>query len=165
MAHRGKFVPKNKKKYRGDWRKITYRSSWELKFMVYADNNAKILKWNSEEVIIPYMCRTDGRMHKYYMDFWVRIIDKQGFIKDKLIEVKPYDQTRKPIYKKGTSKKNYQKRLWTYAKNISKWEATQKWVKDRNMEFHILTENELRVSLGAPLRHKSTIKKLKRRAL
>ncbi|AHY25131.1 putative head completion protein [Pectobacterium bacteriophage PM2] len=32
MAYSGKFIPVNKEKYKGDWRKITYRSSWEAFF-------------------------------------------------------------------------------------------------------------------------------------
>lgn len=164
MAYRGKYIPVNKKKYRGDWRKITYRSSWELKFCIFADNNANVLKWSSEEVVIPYRCRTDNKMHRYYMDFWMRIIDKNGEIKDKLIEIKPYAQTQKPIYKKGTSAKNYNKRVYAYAKNISKWEATQKFIKDKNMEFHILTEHELGITLGPSLKHKKTKQMVRKRS-
>jgi hypothetical protein len=31
----------------------------------------------------------------------------------------------------------------TYAKNQAKWKAANEYAKDRNMEFKILTENEL----------------------
>ena len=33
----GKFEPTNKKKYKGNWQKITYRSGWELQYFKMCD--------------------------------------------------------------------------------------------------------------------------------
>ena len=53
MSYKGKFRPSNPNKYKGDPTKVIYRSLWELKFMRWCDGNVNILKWSSEEVVIP----------------------------------------------------------------------------------------------------------------
>ena len=63
MAYKGKYIPTNPKKYRGDPSQVIYRSLWERKLMVYCDRNSKVVEWGSEEVIIPYMSPKDGRLH------------------------------------------------------------------------------------------------------
>ena len=70
MAHSGIFRPSNIKKYRGDYRNIIYRSSWEKVFMRYCDKNSNILEWGSEETIIPYRSPLDQRIHRYFPDFF-----------------------------------------------------------------------------------------------
>ena len=50
---KGKFTPKNPEKYIGQ-RDPTYRSSWELSFMLFCDNNPAIENWASESIKIPY---------------------------------------------------------------------------------------------------------------
>ena len=42
------FKVKKIRKYRGDPTKVTYRSSWERKFMTYCEENPMILEWSSE---------------------------------------------------------------------------------------------------------------------
>ena len=51
---KGLYKPKNISKYKGDYRKIVHRSGLELRFMRYLDGNDSILKWSSEEIVIPY---------------------------------------------------------------------------------------------------------------
>ena len=72
MAYKGKFRPQNYKKYKGDYTKIIYRSGWELTFMKYLDRQPEVLRWSSEEIIIPYRSPIDNRVHIYYPDFWVK---------------------------------------------------------------------------------------------
>ncbi|CAH6634879.1 Head completion protein [Escherichia phage vB_Eco_TB34] len=36
-TYKGKYVPENKEKYKGDIRKITYRSSWERWIMQWLE--------------------------------------------------------------------------------------------------------------------------------
>ena len=43
MANKGKFKPKNPKKYNGNPSKIVYRSTWEAIFMNYFDQNDNII--------------------------------------------------------------------------------------------------------------------------
>ena len=76
MSYSGKFKPKNYKKYKGDPTKIYYRSLWERRFMVYCDNNSKIIEWGSEEIVIPYKSPLDQKTHRYFPDFYVKYINK-----------------------------------------------------------------------------------------
>ena len=61
--YKGKFKPKNLKKYEGDFTKITYRSHWERQVFKWCDNNTNIIGWNSEEIVIPYKCKTLSLIH------------------------------------------------------------------------------------------------------
>ena len=144
MSYKGKFRPKNRKKYNGNPSEIIYRSSWELKFMNYCDNNNKIVKWSSEEIIIPYRCPTDNKIHRYFPDFYIKYKDVKGKLHEKVIEVKPAKQVKEPKIQKRKTKK-YLTEVFTYAKNKAKWEAAEDFCKDRKWEFQILTEKELGV--------------------
>ena len=73
MAYKGKFRPSIPMKYLGDYRNIIYRSLWELKFMKYCDSNQNILEWGSEEFFIPYTSPVDGKRHRYYPDFYIKV--------------------------------------------------------------------------------------------
>ena len=46
--------------------------------MVYCDRNDKILEWGSEEIIIPYRSPLDGRVHRYFPDFYVKVKQSDG---------------------------------------------------------------------------------------
>jgi hypothetical protein len=143
MAYRGSFLPKYRQKYSGDINKITYRSLWELRVMQWLDFNPDVVQWNSEETIIPYRCKTDGKMHRYFMDFTVQF--NTGVVL--LVEVKPKTQTEPP---KNTQRKKPHKFLtetMTFAKNTSKWYAAKKYAQDRSWEFQIWTEDSLK-SIG-----------------
>jgi len=144
MSYKGKFRPKNRKKYNGNPSEIIYRSLWELKFMNYCDNNNKIVKWSSEEIIIPYRCPTDNKIHRYFPDFYIKYKDVKGKLHEKVIEVKPAKQVKEPKIQKRKTKK-YLTEVFTYAKNKAKWEAAEDFCKDRKWEFQILTEKELGV--------------------
>ena len=142
MAYRGKFKPRNLKKYKGDPNKVTYRSLWELKFMKSCDNDPTVIAWNSEEIIIPYRCETDMEMHRYFTDFWVkRSKPNKAGITEFLIEVKPHQQTQDP---NPNGKKRKTKRMLTemktYAKNKSKWKAAKRYCDKRGWQFVIMTE-------------------------
>ena len=97
--YKGKFKPKNPKKYIGDPSNIIYRSRWELKLMSYLDKHPHVLEWGSEELIIPYKSPIDGRYHRYFPDFLVKRINKNGQKETILIEVKPEYQTVPPQLK------------------------------------------------------------------
>lgn len=141
-TYQGRFQPKNAEKYHGDINNIVYRSSWERAFMRYCDMNPSILKWNSEEVVVPYRDPVDGHMHRYFLDMWICYRAKDGSLKQKIIEIKPYAQTQEPE-KKSRVTKRYLREVRTYLKNTAKWEHAQEWASRNNMEFQILTENEL----------------------
>ena len=136
----GVFEPRNPGKYIGNVNNITYRSSWELNFCKFLDNNPNVLKWASEEITIPYIKPTTGRQHRYYPDFYMEYINKRGEVVKELIEIKPEKQTRS-----STAKRN-KTRLYediTFAINKAKWIAAEKWCRQRGVHFRILTENQL----------------------
>ena len=142
MAYSGRYTPKNIKKYRGNPDKVYYRSLWERNFMVYCDNNSAILEWGSEEVIIPYISPLDGRKHRYFPDFYIKVKQADGSIKKIIIEVKPKKQCKPPdIPKKKT--KRFINEVRTWGVNKAKWEAAIEWCNDRGMEFKILTEDHV----------------------
>ena len=141
MTYKGRYIPSKPRKYRGDPSNIIYRSLWERKFMVYCDRNDAILEWGSEEIIIPYKSPLDGRIHRYFPDFYVKVKQNDGTIKKMIIEVNPKKQCKPPVGKKKT--KYYIKEVQTWGVNKAKWEYALEWCKDRNMEFKILTEDHL----------------------
>lgn len=136
---------KNPRKYTGV-RPITMRSSWESKFVLqYLDINDAILEWKSE-VPIPYICGTDGRRHRYFVDFWVRAKKTDGSVGEMLIEIKPYNQTLEPQKPKRVTK-GALNGLRNWVKNSSKWKATNQLVEaekknGKNIEFVIITEKD-----------------------
>ena len=142
MAYKGKFSPKNPKKYRGDPTKIIYRSLWELRAMKSFDENINILEWCSEEVAIPYISPIDNRYHRYFPDFIIRMKLPNGDIKTMMLEVKPKAQTTEP--KLQTKKtRRYITEVTTWGVNKSKWEAAREYCLDRGWEFKLITEVEL----------------------
>ena len=142
MSYKGRYNPVNPKKYKGNPQNIIYRSLWERKFMVYCDTNDKVLEWGSEEIIIPYISPWDGKVHRYFPDFYIKVKQSSGNLKKFIIEVKPKKQTRppKPVERKT---KRWIKEVRTFGINEAKWKHATKWCEDNDMEFKILTEEEL----------------------
>ena len=132
MTYKGKYIPQNPQKYKGNPSQIIYRSLWERKFMVYCDRNDKVIEWGSEEVIVPYRSPWDGKIHRYFPDFYVKLKETTGKIKKYIIEVKPKRQT-----------KGYLRETYEYARNQAKWHAAVDYCKDRLYEFKVMTEDEL----------------------
>lgn len=142
MSYKGKFRPKFPEKYKGDPTNVIYRSLWERNCMVYFDQNPKILQWSSEEIVIPYKSPIDGRWHRYYPDFLVKLLNKDNVIEVVLIEVKPYKETQEPKQRKKVTKQ-YLYEVATYGKNQAKWKAAREYCADRKWKFMIITEKEL----------------------
>jgi hypothetical protein len=142
MSYKGKYKPSYPNKYKGDPTNIIYRSLWERKFCVYCDLNENILEWQSEEKCIPYRSPIDGKIHRYFPDFLIKVKESNGSIKKYMIEIKPKKQTAPPIKPQRQTKK-YITEVYEYAKNQAKWEAAKDWCEDRGYEFKIITESEL----------------------
>lgn len=141
-TYKGFFKPKNPQKYDGDPTNIVYRSSWELKLMIYLDDHKDVIKWSSEELIIRYISPIDGKVHRYFPDFVVTKINKEGKREKSLIEVKPAYQTQPPKKQSKITKK-YINEVKTWGINEAKWKAANEYCKDRGWTFHIFTEKEL----------------------
>jgi hypothetical protein len=136
------YLPKNPEKYNGDHTNVVMRSSWETKFAIWCDANPNVLNWGSETIVIPYICGTDNRPHRYYVDFVITVKNQRGEIKKYIVEIKPYKETMPPKEPKRKTQ-NYRDAILTFIKNRSKWEAATIYAKQRGMEFIILTEKEL----------------------
>jgi len=139
---KGAFVPRHPEKYVGNLNNIIYRSSWELSFMTFLDNNAVIEKWGSEIISILYRKPTTGRIHKYYPDFWVKYKNKNGKMIQEVIEVKPEKQTRRPTTV-GKNKKTqlYEAVMWEI--NKAKWKSARLFCDKYGMNWRIVTEKEI----------------------
>ena len=136
----GIFRPINKDKFIGEF--AIFRSSYERKFMLWADKNPNVLEWSSERIIIPYKSPLDGKIHRYFIDNYMAIKEGNN-IKKYLIEIKPFSQTQKPkpSNRKKQSTVLYENTQWVI--NQAKWEAAKKFAASRNAEFLLLTEKEL----------------------
>ena len=143
MAYSGKFSPRNVKKYKGDYKNIFYRSSWECKYMAFLDSDPRIIEWSSEEVIIPYRSPVDNRVHRYFVDFYVKMQTVHG-VKVYLVEIKPKKQSRPPEPKKKVTKQ-YIMEVTTWGVNQAKWKAATEYCLDRGWEFKVLTEDDLKI--------------------
>jgi len=137
MSYKGKFLPTNRKKYKGEVTNVIYRSLWERKFMVYLDTNPDVVEWGSEEVIIPYTSPIDGKKHRYFPDFYVKTVNGDKF----LVEIKPKAQTKPP--KKSKSRSRYLREVKEWGRNQAKWEAAEAVCKKHGWKFLILTEDHI----------------------
>lgn len=138
-------MPKNPNKYIGDITNIIYRSSWEFHFLSYCDKNKNIVRYSSEEIMIPYVSPKDNRVHRYFPDFYIELITDSG-IRKMIIEIKPDSQTRAPKSRKCNTNKQRIRLLEdhiTFEVNKAKWLAAEEFCKKQNIEFRVLTEKEL----------------------
>ena len=141
--YKGKFKVKNPQKYIGDSTNVIYRSLMELNFMKWCERSEKVLKWNSEEVVIPYISPMDKKRHRYFPDFLIQT--NKGWT---LIEVKPLIQTKPPkkiLIEKVTLKKKrrYVKAVKTWLINEAKWNAAKKVCEVNGWKFELMTEKQL----------------------
>ena len=141
MSYKGKFIPKNPKKYAGDSTNIIWRSTWERKVMDWLDQSESVVYWSSEELAIKYYNPIDNKIHRYFPDFIVKVKKKDGTVMTHVLEVKPEYQTKQPVRKRKTQK--FINEYVTYTINQSKWKAATEFCKDRGWQFRILTEKNL----------------------
>ena len=92
MSYKGKFQPSYPKKYKGNPTNIIYRSLWERKFMVYCDLNENIIEWGSEELALPYRSPVDNRIHRYFPDFYIKVKETSGKLKNILLKLNHKDK-------------------------------------------------------------------------
>lgn len=140
---KGVYRPINPKKYLGTADPV-FRSSYELYFFKWCDNNPRVLEWASEAVVIPYISPLDNKAHRYFVDNSIVYRINENLIKKFLVEIKPYKQTIPPVNSARKKQSTIITEATTYAKNQAKWEAAKKWCKQRgDVEFMIITEKQL----------------------
>jgi hypothetical protein len=137
----GFYNPINPEKYIGNIKEIVYRSSWELRAFKWADLTDNILEWSSEPFPIRYFDYSTNKTRRYFPDLYLKIKTKEG-IKRFIVEIKPEKQTKPP--KQGRKKtKTFIQESLTYEKNVSKWSQAEKFCKDNDMTFMVISEKEL----------------------
>ena len=141
MSYKGKFIPSNRKKYRGDINNIIYRSLWERKFMVHCDTKPEIIEWGSEEIIIPYISPLDRKRHRYFPDFYIKTNNGDKF----MIEIKPKKFTKPPRATKRVTKAFlHETKEW--ARNCAKWTAAKAVCDRQGWKFLIFPEDHLNMT-------------------
>lgn len=140
---KGKYRPKNPEKYSGDPREIIYRSSWELTFMRWADANESVVKWGSEEKIVPYYDPIQKKWRRYFPDFVIHYKNSKGIMMTEMIEVKPKSQVEGPPTNPKRRTKSWVNQVQTYVNNQAKWKAAAEYCEDRGWSFRILTEDDI----------------------
>lgn len=130
---------RNLTKYIGKTPRIPYRSSWELHLHQFFDSNPNVIQWAYESFAIPYVKPTDGKVHRYFVDYYVKFRNKQGEIVEELIECKPQSQTRSP---RVNSKYRLVEQV-NLAINMAKWRSAEEYCRRRNMKFRIVTEKSI----------------------
>ena len=138
----GVYRPENKEKCLNT-SPVIFRSNLELKLMKILDFNANVIKWSSEQIIIPY--EKPGpvkKMARYFTDAYVEI--KIGeIIKKLIIEIKPERQTIRPVPSKRKKQSTILYESLAYAINDAKWKAAKEYAKKKDMEFIIITEKNI----------------------
>lgn len=109
--------------------------------MDWLDRNDDIISWASEELAIPYISPVDGRKHRYFPDFLVKVKTKTG-TKTMMLEIKPAKQARPPEPRKRVTKQ-YINEVTTWGVNQAKWKAAEEYCLDRGWQFSVLTEDHL----------------------
>ena len=143
MTYKGRYFPTNPKKYKGNPNQIIYRSLWERKVMVYCDKNDAIIEWGSEEVIVPYISPWDGKLHRYFPDFYMKVRQADGSTKKFIIEVKPKSQCKQPVKNPKRRTTKWFNEVKTFAINQAKWKYAKEFCEDKGMEFKIFTEDHI----------------------
>ena len=141
-TYKGRYRVINPSKYRGDSQDVTYRSSWELKFMKWCDTNPSVLEWGSETIVIPYTSPVDNRVHRYFVDFYIKVQDRNGKINRYLVEIKPAKLTKPPEIPARKTRRFVQE-VFQYGTNQAKWKAADEYCIERSMKFLVLTEIDL----------------------
>jgi hypothetical protein len=126
----GKYVGKNKPRY---------RSGWEHAFFRFCDNNSSVLQWASESIAIPYINPVTGKNSMYIPDVFITYRTRTNQVKAELIEIKPKKQSV------IEGKMSLQDRA-VVAINHAKWDQATKWAKRNGVTFRVLTEFDLFVN-------------------
>lgn len=134
----GLFTPKNPEKYIGK-NKPKYRSSWELRVMMFFDTAKGVLTWASESIAIPYRNPLTGKISTYYPDFFVQYVNKDGKQFAEVIEVKPSGQTSL------TEAKSKHDQLHAIV-NLAKWKSAKLWCTQQGFGFRVVTQHDIFVN-------------------
>lgn len=137
----GIYKVRNRDKYVGNINNVTYRSSWELKYLFELDNDPNVIEFSSEETIIPYQAG-DGKVRRYFVDFKVKRRVGDAIITE-LIEIKPHKETIPPVMTEGKRTKTKIYEALTWDTNQRKWAAARRFCEKKGWQFRIVTEHHI----------------------
>jgi hypothetical protein len=140
----------NPGKYIGNKNAVVYRSGWEKEMHHFLDCNPNIIAWASEPFAIPYIKPTDGQVHRYFPDYYVKYKDKYGNVVEEIIEVKPKAQR---VLREGASRGE----VIDYYINQAKWKYATLWCKERKLIFRVISER-----MGATKTHTFKKRRMKK---
>lgn len=104
--------------------------------MKFFDSRPDVLRWGSEEIVIPYLSPLDNKVHRYFPDFFIEYLDKNGELKKEIIEVKPLHESEEKHAKSDRSKE-------ALMVNEAKWKSASMYCEQRGMLFRVLTEKSI----------------------
>lgn len=142
----GRYRLLHPEKYVGASEDIVFRSSWELRFNRWCDLNPSVVKWNSEEIVIPYYSQVDQKNRRYFVDYIIQLKKMDGSLETLLVEIKPQSQTVMPSKKGRKKEETYLTEMATYQVNQDKWAAATKWAEKNGMRFVVLNEYDLGIA-------------------
>lgn len=131
----GIYEVRNPSKYIGK-HKPKYRSGWELRVMMFLDENKHITHWASEAIAIPYMNPLTGKKANYIPDFFVVYENKFHAVKAEIIEVKPKKQTNL------TEARTREDKLHAII-NQAKFLAATTYCKQHGYTFRVISEDSI----------------------
>jgi len=143
----GRFRPLHPEKYKGDYTNILYRSSWERTFMQWCDKTEQVKRWQSEEKAIWYYDPINKKNRRYFPDFIVEYERNDGITMQEMVEIKPYRQVIGPPENPKRRTKAWAQAVQTYIINEAKWKAARNYCEDRGMNFRLITEKDLGLTL------------------
>ena len=126
---------KNKEKYIGK-RNPVCRSSWENIFCIFCDNHPSISQWASEPFSIPYRDPILNKARRYWPDFLIIYIDKDGQQHAEVVEIKPAKQAGRK-----KTKSLIDQAQWI--RNQAKWVSAKQWCSTNGMAFRVITDLEM----------------------
>ena len=139
MAYKGRYKIKNPDKYLGNPTNVIFRYLWERNTFRWCENNPKVRAWSSEEIVVPYKCKVDNKLHRYFVDLYVEMNNGQTI----LVEFKPKKETLPPKQPKRKTKK-FLNEVITFSKNQDKWEAADQYARHKGWKFQVWTEETLK---------------------
>ena len=126
---------KNPAKYVGK-KKPFYRSSWELAFMNFCDNNPSVIQWASESIHVNYRNPFTNKNTIYVPDFLIVYVDASGHRHAEVIEIKPTKETTMEAAKSPRDKA-------MVALNMYKWDAARKFCAAQGLKFRVVYEHQI----------------------
>lgn len=112
-------------------------------FNKFCDLNPNVLRWGSEEFCVNYIKPTDGKVHRYFPDYILKIKTKDNVIETWVVEIKPYAQSVPPVVTPKKRKKTLLEEQATFLTNQAKWKAMKAYCDKVGWKFRVVTEKDL----------------------